>query len=170
MSDPKEISSEEVDLLARSTKKAKVEGIVETEDDVSVVMETATELMGENRSSMNDESMSGSEDCGNEEGHEEDSSPAGDPKCPIVKVTKEERKLACQPWKNSVIVKLLGKRIGLKFLTVRLLKLWNPMGEMEVIDLENDYFLIKFSNFNDTKHVFQGGPWMIMGHYLVVQK
>ncbi|KAJ1379649.1 hypothetical protein SESBI_46710 [Sesbania bispinosa] len=133
MSDSKEISPEEVDLLARSTKKAKVEGIVETKDDVTIVMETMTKLMGRKRGSMNDKveeddsdsndsndesikSMSGSKNCNKEEGHEEDTSTTGDPKCPIVKVIKEERKHACQPWTNSIIIKLLGKRIGLKFL------------------------------------------------------
>lgn len=65
---------------------------------------------------------------------------------PVISVSKEETKAACQPWKRALIDKLLGKQIGLRFLHNRLLKLWNPKGEMEIVDLENYYFLIHFSN------------------------
>ncbi|KAJ1385633.1 hypothetical protein SESBI_41510 [Sesbania bispinosa] len=75
---------------------------------------------------------------------EDDESDENISTCLVVKVSKEERKHACHPWKHFVIVKLLGKRVGLKFFILRLMKIWNPMGKMEVIDLENDYFLIKF--------------------------
>ncbi|KAJ1401838.1 hypothetical protein SESBI_28468 [Sesbania bispinosa] len=85
-------------------------------------------------------------------------------------VSVDQLKRACKPWQNSVIVKLLGKKVGLKFLQLRLLKLWNTLGDMEIIDLEYDYFLVRFSNPNDYEIVFQSGPWMITGHYLVVQK
>lgn len=38
-------------------------------------------------------------------------------------------------------MKLLGKRVGLRFFQNRLMKMWQPVGTMDVIDLENDYFL-----------------------------
>ncbi|MCH94006.1 hypothetical protein A2U01_0014960, partial [Trifolium medium] len=41
---------------------------------------------------------------------------------------------------------------------------------MEIIDLENDYFLIRFEDWTDAVRVFEGGPWMILGHCLVVQR
>ncbi|KAJ1439944.1 hypothetical protein SESBI_02168 [Sesbania bispinosa] len=83
---------------------------------------------------------------------------------------KSEYKRACKQWKLAVIVKLLGKKVGLKFMQNRLEKMWRPLGDMEVMDMENDYFLVRFSSPEDYEHVFQGGPWMIMGFYLVVQK
>lgn len=39
-----------------------------------------------------------------------------------------------------------------------------------MINLENEYFLIRFSETEDLKKVFDGGPWVILGHYLVVQR
>ncbi|KAJ1390250.1 hypothetical protein SESBI_37612 [Sesbania bispinosa] len=93
-----------------------------------------------------------------------------DPLCPIVHVSRKEFQRACKPWKSSVIVKLLGKRVGLRLLQLRLLKIWNHVGDMEIIDLEFDYFLVKFSISCDFDMVFQSGLWMILGHYLVVQK
>ncbi|KAJ1416829.1 Zinc finger, CCHC-type [Sesbania bispinosa] len=72
-----------------------------------------------------------------------------DPLCPTIKVTKGEVRVACQPWKKAILVKLLGKRLGMRFLRQRLIKMWQPSGTMEMIDLENDYFLIRFSNVED---------------------
>lgn len=68
---------------------------------------------------------------------------------PVVQVSKEVIKEACRPWKKAIIVKLLGKRLGLHFLRNRLLKVWCPVGDMEMIDLENDYFLLRFSDSTD---------------------
>lgn len=38
-----------------------------------------------------------------------------------------------------------------------------------MIYLENEYVLICFTKWQDLKRVFDGGPWVILGHYLVVQ-
>ncbi|KAJ1420510.1 hypothetical protein SESBI_14254 [Sesbania bispinosa] len=92
------------------------------------------------------------------------------PLCQKIHVPLKELQSACKPWKNSVIIKLLGKRVGLCFLQLGLEKIWNPLGDMEIIDLECDYFLVRFSNPSDYDMVFQGGPWMIIRHYLVVQR
>ncbi|KAJ1377243.1 hypothetical protein SESBI_49098 [Sesbania bispinosa] len=50
------------------------------------------------------------------------------------------------------------------------MKLWQPRDYMEVMDLENDYFLARFKNAEDFQYVFEGGPWQIMNHYLVMQR
>lgn len=58
------------------------------------------------------------------------------------------------------------KKVGLGFLKGRLARLWNPPGDTEVIDLNHDYFVIRFSNVVDYNHVFDGSPWFILGHYI----
>ncbi|KAJ1394639.1 Zinc finger, CCHC-type [Sesbania bispinosa] len=93
-----------------------------------------------------------------------------DPLCPVIHVTKLEIRDACQPWKRAILVKLLGKRLRMRFLRQRLLKMWLPEGSLKMIDLENDYFFIRFSNLQDVSRVFEGGPWMILDHYLTVRK
>ncbi|KAJ1403340.1 Zinc finger, CCHC-type [Sesbania bispinosa] len=90
--------------------------------------------------------------------------------CPTVRLTKSERIGACIPWKRAIIVKLLGKSVSLRFLQGRLQKLWQPAGRMEVIDIDNDYFVVRFMDWSDLNKVYDGGPWLIMGHYLVMQR
>lgn len=41
---------------------------------------------------------------------------------------------------------------------------------LELTDLEEGYFIVRFFNRNDYLHVFEGGPWLIMGHHLTIQK
>lgn len=45
-----------------------------------------------------------------------------------------------RPWRNIVVVKLLGMVIGYKDLRSRLESLWSMSKGFTVIDLENDFF------------------------------
>ncbi|KAJ1422008.1 Zinc finger, CCHC-type [Sesbania bispinosa] len=61
-----------------------------------------------------------------------------DPLCPTIKVTKGEVRVACQPWKKAILVKLLGKRLGMRFLRQRLLKCGNPLLNGRIYKVEYD--------------------------------
>lgn len=39
----------------------------------------------------------------------------------------------------------------------------------QLVDLENNFYLAKFTDPNDYSHSLIGGPWVIYGHYLTVQ-
>ncbi|CAL5414966.1 unnamed protein product [Camellia sinensis] len=75
-----------------------------------------------------------------------------------------------QPWTNSLIVRLLGKTIGYRLLCTKVRNLWALQDEFNAIDLGNNYFLFKFSSQEDCAHVYSGGPWVILDHYLTVRK
>ncbi|KAL4314331.1 hypothetical protein AHAS_Ahas15G0074400 [Arachis hypogaea] len=47
---------------------------------------------------------------------------------------------------------------------------WVRNGTINVIDMDRDYYLIHFSDDEDYSHALMEGPWMIAGHYLVVQR
>ena len=70
---------------------------------------------------------------------------------------------------NSVIVKLLGKSIGYRTLHSRIVALWKPMGDFQIVDLDNGYFVIHFENPDDRMTALTKGPWTVLGHYLTVQ-
>ncbi|GMI90637.1 hypothetical protein HRI_002733000 [Hibiscus trionum] len=75
-----------------------------------------------------------------------------------------DAKLAC-----SIIVRLLGKAIGYRALLTRVKALWVPVGKLELVDLDNEYYLVRFKLESDYDRVLSGGPWVIYGSYLTVQ-
>ncbi|KAL4310070.1 hypothetical protein GQ457_01G015050 [Hibiscus cannabinus] len=70
---------------------------------------------------------------------------------------------------NSVIIRLLGKSIGYRALLNRIQALWNPIGELQLIDMDNEYILVRFANEEDFIKVLSGGSWVVYGSYLTVQ-
>nr|XP_025611834.1 uncharacterized protein LOC112705203 [Arachis hypogaea] len=75
----------------------------------------------------------------------------------------------CNPWWETLIVKLMGHRISLPALTRRLEAMWSRQGSIEVIDLGNDFFIVKFFSKEDLDFALTGGPWKIMDHYLSIR-
>lgn len=75
-----------------------------------------------------------------------------------------------QKWKDSLIVKLLGKSIGYKALNDRGKALQRLSNKVSMIDIWEWFFLISFANIEDYNYVFTGGPWIIMNHYLTVNR
>ncbi|KAF7827190.1 uncharacterized protein G2W53_018354 [Senna tora] len=98
-----------------------------------------------------------------EEGGEED------PTNPVITASKEERIEWSKPWSGSLIIKLMGRRIGFKILYTKLQRLWNPKGDMKITDMNNDYFLVQFALCRGYLYALEEGPWLIFDHYLVVQ-
>ncbi|KAL4341873.1 hypothetical protein GQ457_08G009200 [Hibiscus cannabinus] len=71
--------------------------------------------------------------------------------------------------RNVIIVRLLGKVIGYGALLNRLHVLWRPTGEIQLIDLDNEYYLVRFVDTSDYSRALTDGPWTIYGSYLIVQ-
>ncbi|XP_039015879.1 uncharacterized protein LOC120146360 [Hibiscus syriacus] len=65
--------------------------------------------------------------------------------------------------------RLLGRVVGYKTLMNRIGLIWQLQGQYQVIDLENEYFLVKFEREQEYIHVLMEGPWTIYGSYLTVQ-
>lgn len=76
----------------------------------------------------------------------------------------------CAPWKNSLIIKLIGRSHTLNFLATRLQSKWRLKGGMNIVDLVNNYFIVIFDLKEDRDFVLTGGPWIITGQYLVMQE
>ncbi|GKV23692.1 hypothetical protein SLEP1_g33394 [Rubroshorea leprosula] len=92
-------------------------------------------------------------------------------KKPIPKayIPQEIWQRLCVPWKNSLIIKLLGKRINYHLLSSRLSREWQTEGEFTVIDIGQGYYVAKFSSSDDCSRVLTGGPYKFFDHYLAVQ-
>ncbi|KAJ4837450.1 hypothetical protein Tsubulata_015301 [Turnera subulata] len=93
------------------------------------------------------------------------SSPHG----PIVQYSPSFRVKLHKNWDNTLIIKPWGRRIGYKALSSRLPRLWQLRNGIRVIDLEHNYYMVKFYSREDNMKVLTGGPWLILGHYLSVE-
>ncbi|KAJ4838073.1 hypothetical protein Tsubulata_040834 [Turnera subulata] len=74
-----------------------------------------------------------------------------------------------KPWENVVIVKLLGRKIGYRALQSKIHTMWKPSGPIKIIDLENNFYIVRFWDSSDYIHALTGGPWAIYEHALCVQ-
>ncbi|CAN1157945.1 hypothetical protein LINPERHAP2_LOCUS21848 [Linum perenne] len=76
----------------------------------------------------------------------------------------------CKPWSSSVVVRLLGKNLGYAYLCHRLHAISKPVGQLHIVDLDKNCFMVKFANDQDYFKALIGGPWMILDHYLIVHQ
>ncbi|XP_061354112.1 uncharacterized protein LOC133298786, partial [Gastrolobium bilobum] len=84
--------------------------------------------------------------------------------------TKRARKRMRKPWEKALIVKLLGKKIGVEFMKKKINVLWARKGKINVTDIGNDFFVVQFSEKDDLNFALNGGPWIVLGHYLSLRK
>lgn len=88
---------------------------------------------------------------------------------PIVAFSDRVHNYLSQSIRNSTVIRLLGRAISYRPLLNHLQSLWWPIGTFQLIDIENNFYLAKFSDPNDYTHILTAGPWVIYGHYLIVQ-
>lgn len=106
-------------------------------------------------------------ECSDEETMDEDKI---DPNCPRIPVTKEEKERLRRPWRRSLILKVLGRKVSYSYLLQRLQTMWKTEAGFDLIALDQDYFLAKFESQRDYEFAKFEGPWIILGHYLTVQE
>ncbi|GAU10489.1 hypothetical protein TSUD_421890, partial [Trifolium subterraneum] len=73
-----------------------------------------------------------------------------------------------EPWKDALIVKLLGKSLGYNVMKTKLESIWNLSGGIELMNVGNSFYMVKFDVEEDKNKVINGGPWMIYDHYLAI--
>ncbi|MFQ6621647.1 hypothetical protein Gotur_002532 [Gossypium turneri] len=54
-----------------------------------------------------------------------------------------------------------------KHIEKRMASLWKPKKLIQLIDLENDYYKVKFQDEEDYSAALIGEPWIIFGQYLI---
>nr|KJB30376.1 hypothetical protein B456_005G140000 [Gossypium raimondii] len=68
-----------------------------------------------------------------------------------------------------MVIRLLGRNIRYKDLMNRILLMWKPSRDFQLVGLDNDHVLVKFRNKADFDKVFIKGLWVIYGKYLTIQ-
>ncbi|XP_016665736.1 uncharacterized protein [Gossypium hirsutum] len=88
---------------------------------------------------------------------------------PSITFSDQIHQILIQGMNNNVILKLLGRNIGFLILQNKIYSIWRPSGPIHMMDIENDYFLVKFHNKLDCDKALSEGSWTIFGQYLTVQ-
>lgn len=88
------------------------------------------------------------------------------PKCYLDETVIEDLR---KPWRDALIVQLLGKSIGFFAMRNRLDRMWKLAGNFDMVDIGHGYYMIKFDLLADREKVIGGGPWMVFDHCLAVQ-
>ncbi|CAN0880263.1 hypothetical protein LINGRAHAP2_LOCUS13565, partial [Linum grandiflorum] len=93
-----------------------------------------------------------------------------DPTCPSILFTAAEKLSFRREWRSALVVKGLGRRIPYLPLARRLNFLWAKTGNIQISDLNNGYFLVRFREKEDYEAAMIGGPWMLGETYLTVHR
>ncbi|CAH9127233.1 unnamed protein product [Cuscuta epithymum] len=155
-------SAEEQDHLNRSTKKIK-HGISVGSGKRSFA-ETVAAHLGVQEQANSDWCMEVEDDLSDDEDFIPD-----DNDIPRVIISKERKKEIRQQWRKALIIKTMGK-IPFPVLQSRLLRMWNPHGRLEFIDLGYGYYSIKMDLQRDYFHILMEGPWKIFDQYIIVNR
>ena len=86
-----------------------------------------------------------------------------------VQLTKETKQRLRGTWSKAIIVKLVGRTIGLAYMRTKLNYLWRPTGRMDCVDLGYGFFLVRFFSKEDLEAVLMRGPWFIGDHFLSIR-
>lgn len=88
---------------------------------------------------------------------------------PMVHIDESVFEGLYAPWQDALVIKLLRKSLGYSIMKERLSRLWKLSASFEIMDIGNDFFMVKFKEEVDRVKVIKGGPWMIFDHYLTMQ-
>ncbi|CAL2276141.1 unnamed protein product [Prunus armeniaca] len=76
---------------------------------------------------------------------------------PSIQFSGKVKSSLYQPWRSAIIIKLMGRPLAYTFLRSRLLHRWAIKGPMSLIDLENNYFIVKFLYEEDMRYKWKPG-------------
>lgn len=89
---------------------------------------------------------------------------------PEIQITDKELVEWSEPWNQTLIINVMGKKVNYRALEYKLTKDWAKGGTIKIIDMPRGYYAVQFENFDDYKHALFKGPWMIADHYILVQR
>ncbi|CAL2233415.1 unnamed protein product [Prunus armeniaca] len=83
---------------------------------------------------------------------------------PSIEFSKRVKDCLYRPWRTIVIIKLMGRSLLYAFLHDHLLQRWELKGPMSLIDMENNYFIVKFLLEEDKRYAH----WRSLANYWAI--
>ncbi|KAI9084260.1 hypothetical protein K1719_033767 [Acacia pycnantha] len=75
-----------------------------------------------------------------------------------------------KPFRRTLVVKLMGRQPSYGFMVKKLRQIWERKGNIDIFDLDNDFYLVSFQHNEDYMEALIGGPWVINDAYLSVAR
>ncbi|CAN1164265.1 hypothetical protein LINPERHAP1_LOCUS29052 [Linum perenne] len=83
------------------------------------------------------------------------------PRCPKISFTDEEIQSFYRPSSKALVVKVLERSFSFGAVRRRLENLWARNGNIQVSDVSNSFFLVRFADPDDYRRVAFEGPWKV---------
>src|ERR1044072_9518258 len=85
-----------------------------------------------------------------------------------IRVVKYVIEDMCAPWKDALVVCLLGSKLRFRTMKSKLNNFWKVSSAFDLMDIDHGFFMVKLDLASDKDLVIGGGPHMVFDHYLVV--
>ncbi|CAN1241129.1 hypothetical protein LINPERPRIM_LOCUS4828 [Linum perenne] len=92
------------------------------------------------------------------------------PRCPRIAFSEAEIKGFYKPWSKALVVKILERSFSFPTVKRRLEFLWAKVGRIQVSDMANSFFLVRFSDNVDYRRAAFDGPWKLYDYYISVSR
>ncbi|PHU07987.1 hypothetical protein BC332_24476 [Capsicum chinense] len=76
----------------------------------------------------------------------------------VIQLSEADKHRLYNPWKHSVIVKVVGKKLNYKYLQTKLSEIWKLQEGIALIDLGLGFFTVKLKLEESQRRVLQDGP------------
>ncbi|CAN1127063.1 hypothetical protein LINPERHAP2_LOCUS3799 [Linum perenne] len=83
---------------------------------------------------------------------------SSNPRCPVISFSEEEIFSFYKPWSKALVVKVLEKAFTFPVIKRSLDSLWARSGRIQVSDMANNFFLVRFSEEKDYQRALFEGP------------
>lgn len=87
----------------------------------------------------------------------------------VIHLSQDDKQRLYAPWKFSIIIKLVGKKLNHIYLKKKLADQWKLQTDFSLIDLEFEFFTVKFSDEESQRKIIHKGPWFVAGSYMSVR-
>ncbi|KAL6555033.1 hypothetical protein OROGR_006291 [Orobanche gracilis] len=67
----------------------------------------------------------------------------GNEMLPRIRVDKGLTEAMCAPWKEALVVSLLGKKLGFRTMEAKLADAWNLAGDFDLLDVDNGFYMVR---------------------------
>lgn len=88
---------------------------------------------------------------------------------PSVSIPPDIKKIACEPWKDAIIIRLWGINMDVGDLSNSLSRLWKLKGTLKLLPMASNMFLGTFSVPKDKWFALLHGPSRINGHLVSIR-